>query len=84
MVSVDVPELFATEVGATAQVGPVAVAPATLQVRATVPLNPATDPTVIIEVADAPGATLAAEIAPAESVKSGTAAAATERFTFVV
>ena len=57
IVSVDVPELFGTEVGAKAQVGAGAPPPVTAQVRATAPLKPPAEPTVIIEVADAPAAT---------------------------
>ena len=83
-VSVDVPELFATEVGTRAHVGAGVPPPVTAHVRATVPLKPAVEPMVIVEVADAPGATVAAESAPAVIVKSGVTGALTVRLMDVV
>jgi hypothetical protein len=84
IVSVDVPELFATEVGAKAQVGAGVPPPLTAQVRATVPVKPAVEPMVIVEVADVPAATVEAESAPDSMVKSGVGAAVTARLTEVV
>jgi hypothetical protein len=81
IVSVDVPELLATEVGANAHVGAGVPPPVTAHVSATVPVKPAVEPTVIVEVADPPAATEAGEIAPAEIVKSGVAGAPTARVT---
>jgi hypothetical protein len=83
IVSVDVPELFGTEVGANAQVGAGVPPPLTAQVRATVPLKPAVEPTVIVEVDDAPAVTVEAESAPAVRVKSGVSGAVTVKLTEV-
>jgi hypothetical protein len=82
-VSVEVPELFATEVGAKEHVGAGVPPPVTAQVRATVPLKPAVEPIVIVEVADAPAVTEAAESAPAAMVKSGVGVAVTVKLTVV-
>ena len=79
IVSVDAPELFATEVGTKAHVGAGVPPPVTAQVRATVPLKPAVEPIVIVEVDDPPAATVAAESAPAVIVKSGVTGALTVR-----
>jgi hypothetical protein len=84
IVSVDVPELFATEVGPKAHVGAGVPPPVTPQVRATVPLKPAVEPMVIVEVDDAPAATVAAESAPAVIVKSGVTGALIARLIDVV
>ena len=84
IVSVDVPELFATEVGTKAHVGAGVPPPVTVQARVTVPLKPAVEPIVIVEVADAPAAIVAVESAPAEIVKSGVTGALTVRLTDVV
>jgi len=81
IVSVEVPELLATEVGDNAHVGAGVPPPVTTQVSVTVPVKPAVEPTVIVEVADPPAATEAGESAPAEIVKSGVAGAPTARLT---
>jgi hypothetical protein len=81
IVSVDVPELLATEVGANAHVGAGVPPPVTTQVSVTVPVKPAVEPTVIVEVADPPAATEAGESAPAEIVKSGVGGAPTASVT---
>jgi hypothetical protein len=83
IVSVELPELFATEVGAKEHVGAGVPPPVTAQVRATVPVKPAVEPIVMIEVADAPAATVADESAPAAMVKSGVGAAVTVKLTVV-
>lgn len=84
MVSVDVPEAFATDPGAKVHVGAGVPPPVTAQVRATAPLKPAAGATVMIEVEDAPRTTLADESAPALTLKSGVAAAVTVSVTDVV
>ena len=83
IVSVDVPELFGTEVGANAHVGAGVPPPLTAQVRATVPLKPAVEPTVIVEVDEAPAVIVEAERAPAVRVKSGVSGAVTVKLTEV-
>src|SRR5258708_25000352 len=74
-VSVEVPVPPGTEAGLSAHVGPRVAAGATVQVRATASLKPLTGPIVIVEVADAPGATVAGESAEAAIVKSAATAA---------
>jgi hypothetical protein len=71
MVSVDVPEPFATELGLNEHVGagvPPPVMP--LQAKLTVPLKPLVGAMVIVEVADPPAETEAGESAEAAIVKS--------------
>jgi len=83
IVSTEVPELFATEAGAKAQVGAGVPPPATPQARVTVPVKPAVGAMVIVEVDDAPATTVAEESAPAAIVKSGVGGALTVRLTDV-
>ena len=83
MVSVDVPELFATELGLNEHVGagvPPPVMP--LQAKLTVPLKPLVGVTVIAEVADPPADTEAGKRAEAAVVKSAVGGA-TVRLTIV-
>ena len=75
-VSTEVPEPFATEAGLNAHVGPRVTAGATLQVKATALLKPlpAAGAMVIVEVEDAPAATVAGASAEAAMVKSAAGA----------
>lgn len=69
-VSVEVPEPFATEAGLSAHVGPRVAAGATLHVKATALPKPLAGAIVIVEVDDAPAATVAGASAVAAIVKS--------------
>jgi hypothetical protein len=70
-VSVEVPEAFATEFELKAQVGGGVPPPVTAQVRATVPLKPPVEATLIVDVDDAPAAIDAGASAGAVIVKPG-------------
>jgi hypothetical protein len=78
-VSIEVPEVFATDAGLSAHVGPRVTAGAMLHVKATALVKPLVGAIVIVEVADAPAATVAGASAVAAIVKSGAGGAVTVR-----
>ena len=83
-VSVEVRVAPVSEAGFNAHVGPRVAAGVTLQVRATASVRPLTRVIVIVEVADAPAATVAGESGEPPIVKSGATAAVTVKLRTLV